>query len=537
MAMPIISGYVTYGVLPAITQATGDTAHPITFNPTAPTHTGVLSGSAISTNQWMVVVLMAGSTLSGTQVPALPSGWTELVPFAQIGTGTSCFGVWAKQRLSGETTYSTTVNADTGRGAVAYYRTLWFSDALSVADWLTGTFAIRASNATTTTTVAPAVTTNHPDSLVLHLSGERTVAAETDAQVTVSAGFTKDLFNNSADGSLTVSHALVSTSGTVIGPVTTTYPNTHTNNGIAGLIVIPGAAPSPSGLSIKISNGSSLDTAYLKVSNGGGSLVTPGGLKVVKPGYSSVSAMLASSPFYIAHRGGSRDFPEMSLYAYGQSVLRGYGALELSLARTSDGVWFGLHDADINRTSGTTGLSAASTMTWAQIQSYQILGSVAANNPTQSSRPYMRLEEILKLYYPSHVIFIDVKYAVSYVHELIGVLNALPGTPSDHFVGKSYGVTSPTFANAFHGSNYKTWGYYYQSDVPSLASTQGMWDILGMDYGANAASWTAVTSYSKPVIGHICPTVAAKNTAIGLGASGLMCSGAVAIVPNTPYNN
>ena len=93
--------------------------------------------------------------------------------------------------------------------------------------------------------------------------------------------------------------------------------------------------------------------------------------------------MLAQSCFYCAHRGGSRDFPEMSLYAYGQSALVGYPALEISLARTSDGVWFGLHDASLDRTSFNTGGGSGTTyvaasMTWAQVQSYYILGSMAA---------------------------------------------------------------------------------------------------------------------------------------------------------------
>lgn len=518
-------------------QVAGDTAHPVTFNPVAPTGAGTLVGSGVAVGDWMVVVMMTGSTLNGSQIPALPTGWTELVPFSLMTGGTACFGVWAKQRLSGETTYTTTVNADTGRGAAAYYRTLWFSGALDVAEWLTGSFTVRTVNATTLTTVAQAITTTKPNNYILHLSGERTVATETDSQVTVSSGFTKDFFNASQDGSLVASHTTTTATGTTVGPVTTTYPNTHTYNGVAGLIAIPAAPPSPSGLGIKISDGTGLADAYLKVSDGDGNLSTPGGLRVVKPGYSTVTAMLASTPFYIAHRGGSRDFAEMSLYAYGQSALWGYGALELSLARTSDGVWFGLHDADINRTSGTTGLAAASTMTWSEVQNYQILGSVAANNPTQPNRPYMKLEELLDMYYPSHIIFVDTKYASSYIAEFVSIISALPGTPQDHIVGKSFGVGAQ-FADAMRTAGFKVWGYYYQGDAASnIATWESHYDILGMDYNADASAWATVTSFNKPVIGHICPTVTAANTALGHGAQGLMCSGVKAITPTTPYSN
>ena len=66
----------------------------------------------------------------------------------------------------------------------------------------------------------------------------------------------------------------------------------------------------------------------------------------------SIDAMLAAEDgFYWAHRGGSASFPEHSLHAYTQSVLRGFGSLEISLNRTADGVWFGLHDANLDRTS------------------------------------------------------------------------------------------------------------------------------------------------------------------------------------------
>ncbi|MGB4957788.1 MAG: glycerophosphodiester phosphodiesterase family protein [Candidatus Saccharimonas sp.] len=538
MALPTLSGYLNYGKLANVTATAGDTAHAITFNPIE-VYAGGVTGNALTVGDWMVVIMTVGTTLAGAQTPTASAGWTNLVPFAQVGSGTMCFGVWAKQRQVGETTYNWTINADTGHTNSCVYQTLWFSGADDISNWLTGTFANRQTNGTTTTTVAPAITTNHADSYVLHISGERTVAAETEPQITVSGtGFSKVIHSAPFDLTVTCSARSVVTSGTNTGTVTTSYPNTHNYNGIAGLIAIPAAPPAPTGLQVKLSDGAALQTAYMKVSDGGGTLATPGGLKVVKPGYSTVTAMLASNPFYVAHRGGSRDFPEMSLYAYGQSVLRGYGAIELSLARTSDGVWFGLHDADINRTSGTTGLGAASTMTWAQVQGYQILGSMAANNTSQPNRPYMRFEELMAMYYPSHVIFVDIKYANAYRNEFVTMLNALPGTPQDHIVGKAYGVGA-SFPTAMSAAGYKTWGYFYESDYTGgqLAANYSYWDILGMDYGASAAAWTAVTGYSKPVIGHICPTVTAKNTAISYGAVGVMCSGALAIIPTTPYSN
>lgn len=491
-------------------------------------------GSSVQADDWVIAIIQGGADMVDMKQPTPPVGWTNLVPFQSPGTGAYEFGVWAHKHVIGEATYNWTQT--TTQPNNSFHQLVFVRGADDISNWIIGSLGTRVASGGGATTVAPSLTTTGAHTLGLLLAGERTLAAETDVQVTCD-NFTKQWFDNVHDHTLFVAAKDMVTAGAT-GSVTVTYPNIQANNGIALILGIPGiSGPVETGLPIKISDGSSLIDAKFKLADGSGGLIVPGGYRLVKPGYSSVTAMLASNPFYVAHRGGSRDFPEMSKYAYGQTALRGYGALELSLGRTSDGVWFGLHDADINRTSGTTGLGAASTMTWAQVQSYQILGSAAPNNTTQPNRPYMRFEELLELYYPSHVLFIDIKYANAYVSEFITMINALPGTPQDHIVGKAFGVGS-SFPNAMHAAGYKTWGYFYQADVPTnLANYQSYWDILGMDYNANSTAWIAVTGYGKPVIGHICPSVAAKNTAIAYGAVGLMCSGAVLIVPTTPYSN
>lgn len=258
-------------------------------------------------------------------------------------------------------------------------------------------------------------------------------------------------------------------------------------------------------------------------------------------GYGTVTAMLAANPFYVAHRGGSRDWPEMSLYAYTQSGYWGAGALEVSVARTSDGVYFGLHDADINRTSGTTGLGAASTMTWAQIQGYQILGSMAANNPAQPNRPYMKLDDLLRIY-SSHVILIDSKYVSgTYYSELIALMNTAPNNPTQRLMGKSYGVGA-SWSNACHAAGYQTWGYYYDTDYTptnNIATNYTSYDILGLDYNASQAAWTYILGLGKPVMAHILPDANAFTTAQTKAAAsgnasalkGYMVSGVQAVVP------
>ncbi len=280
--------------------------------------------------------------------------------------------------------------------------------------------------------------------------------------------------------------------------------------------------------------GGILTDVSVRIGDTGGIMSQVSGMRAMLPRYVTVTQMLAQPEFFWAHRGGSRDFPEMSSFAYGQSALLGYGALELSLARTSDGVWFGLHDADINRTSGTTGLGAASTMTWAQVQAYNILGTMAANNTTQPDRPYARLEDILDTYV-HHLFVIDIKYANVYREELLDILDARGGP--ERFIGKAYGIGSTSFATSFTARGYKTWGYFYATDVPSMTSQYiNQWTILGMDYTASQSDWNTLASYrtnGQRMTGHICPDVAAVATARSKGASGFMVSGSNVVPPYT----
>jgi hypothetical protein len=497
----------------------------------------VQTGAPIAAGDWMFLALGAQSAETNVKTPTIDSSWTTIRAWGTVTGGTSSFGLYARMRQAGDTTYDFPLT-NTSRTNGLNARLVWGADAAGITDMVAGTFADRITNATSTTTLAPAITTTAANSLVLAFSMERTVAAETPGQITTNNGFTQVLCEQSADDGLTIAEKTMTTTGTA-GATTFTYPNAHTNNGVAGMVALSPAVVS-SGLPIKVSNGTTLNTAYFKIADGSGNLVTPGGLKVVKPGYASVTQMLAQPLFYCAHRGGSVDFPEMSMYAYGQSALWGYPALEISLSRTSDGVWFGLHDGSLDRTSLNTGGGSGTTlvaanMTWAQVQAYSILGAMAGNNPGQPDRPYMRWEELIAMYYSSHVIFVDPKVAIAHTSELLTMMDALPGSTT-RFVAKYYGVAGNT-ANttgwahdaAVHG--YKSWGYFYQADVPNLATYQGRWDILGMDYTADQASWNSILAYGKPVIGHICPNLAAANTAITKGATGLMVSGVKSILP------
>jgi hypothetical protein len=179
----------------------------------------------------------------------------------------------------------------------------------------------------------------------------------------------------------------------------------------------------------------------------------------------SVTNMSSSTyqPFFIAHRGGSADWAEHSMRGNTQSVYLKMDGIEISLARTSDGVWFGLHDQYLNRTSPTAPTNFdPSVHTWAEVSAYQCIAP-SGGDATFGAQPYCKLQDALNAYAKSHVIFIDPKYvSSSYYSELLNIMDANGGT--DRFIAKfSGGGEAWTPAAKVRG--YKSWGYFYMTDV------------------------------------------------------------------------
>jgi hypothetical protein len=217
----------------------------------------------------------------------------------------------------------------------------------------------------------------------------------------------------------------------------------------------------------------------------------------------------------------------MSMDAYRNSVDRGANALEISLARTSDGVWFGLHDATLDRTSGTKGFVVAE-HTWAEVRSHRI-SAVKTHHPGQQSQPYLRFEDLVAAFGKTHAIFVDPK-AAGRIHypELLGIMTSSVDNPAQSFVAKGY-CRDVSWPDSSRALGLTSWGYFYgreiAADATLLPSTQGRWTLLGMDYGASAQSWRLARGYSKPVLGHIIPDRPAADLALSRGAAGLVVSG------------
>lgn len=242
---------------------------------------------------------------------------------------------------------------------------------------------------------------------------------------------------------------------------------------------------------------------------------------VMPAGYLTVSDMTSESPFIIAHRGSSSNWPEMSMRAYTNSVAWGAKALEFSCARTIDGVWFGLHDADLNRTSLVTDTLDPRTVTWEYIRTHY---TNKLNSLLPNGEPYTLLTDLLAAYAHTHLIFVDPKNSAgsSDRAELFAILQQYATT--SRFVIKSY-YTATTLAGAAKTAGFSTWGYYYTADLGNLNSTHTNWDLLGLEYTATQGNWDIIKAKGKPVIAHTPTTSGDKTTAIGVGANGIMAAG------------
>jgi hypothetical protein len=300
--------------------------------------------------------------------------------------------------------------------------------------------------------------------------------------------------------------------------------NTAQANGQAYTIGITPVTPAtPLGLPVTLGNGAAAHATFL---NGDSARVTPGSLRTFYPGWASIAEMNLVDGGTWSHRGGSVSFPEMSEYAYDRSVMRGYAGLEFSAHRSSDGVWFGIHDDTLARTSQDSGLTAnVSTMTWAAIQL-----KLNTLNGGAIPRPYYELDDFLEKY-KNHVLLIENKGGPQNVTEFLPKLQAIPNAV-DRIIIKIDGSLVVDRFQEGKAAGFKVAGYWY-ADGPTgtLPARAPYTDYIGMDYTAAQSVWDAVVAYGKPTWGHVCATQSAYNTARTKGADFVQCSGVMAITP------
>ena len=200
------------------------------------------------------------------------------------------------------------------------------------------------------------------------------------------------------------------------------------------------------------------------------------------------------------------------------------GAIEVSVARTKDGKFFGLHDKTLDRTSLVSGGIDPTTLTWAELTSkYQ--NKLNASSP--QGEPYTLVSEVFEEFASNHVIFVDPKYIGDAARrdELIELM--LSFAPAEHWVLKGY-YDNATLASAAQDAEIQSWGYYYARDLEKLATTATNWDMLGLELNATAAQWSMVKAQGKPVIAFFITDAATLAQAKAKGANGMMVSDVLA---------
>ena len=241
---------------------------------------------------------------------------------------------------------------------------------------------------------------------------------------------------------------------------------------------------------------------------------------------STVASLTSDRPFYIAHRGGGGDWPEMTGYAYEQaSRLPGLQALEISVCISADGVLVCSHDPTTERVGGVPYTIADET--WETLSSVQVSAATTVD-PSQPSRPLTRFEDVAEAYADRFVLFVEPKVPAA-AAPLMARLAAL-GQP-ERVVWKQY-VNSGEFVRAKeHG--FSTWGYVLNqpSHLGTNLTRYAAADYLDMLGAPNAEATTlvsevvtAATRQNKPTIMWPISTSADRDRALRLGCAGLMTS-------------
>jgi glycerophosphoryl diester phosphodiesterase len=238
------------------------------------------------------------------------------------------------------------------------------------------------------------------------------------------------------------------------------------------------------------------------------------------------ASLVAERPFYVAHRGGGGNWPEMTAYAYEQaSRLPGLHALEISVCLSADGVLVCSHDPSTARVTGVDH-DIASTP-WSTLSTLQV-NAAGTTDPAQPSRPLTRFDDVVDAYADRFVLFVEPKVPAA-AAPLLARLAGL--SQPERVVWKQY-VNSAEFEKAKeHG--FGTWGYvldqpsHLGANLERYAAAPHI-DMLGVPREQPDAFVSAVTDAAarngKPTMMWALRTEDDRERALRLGCRGLMTS-------------
>lgn len=307
--------------------------------------------------------------------------------------------------------------------------------------------------------------------------------------------------------------------------------NTPQANGqtyTVGMTQVDAAPEPPSTLTGTVWNGTAQVPATVRLWTGTQEVPVSRVLSLPHRSY-SISQMeadiQAGRDVYWSHRGGSLNWPEMSMRAYTNSVWYGAKALEISIHWSSDGVPIMSHDATMTRTttsSATIASTPASSLLGTPID-VPVTGGVTG-----------RLEDVLSAY-PNLVLVVDNKPQTNR-SEFMDLLKTVPNWQDRIIIKIDGAVPLVIFQEAFE-AGFKTCAYYYNNTAnfeTTLTSKMPFVTYPGLNYDASPALWSQMLSIMnarsasdgifRAAWGHVLPGVTAKNTSKTNGAKIFQCA-------------
>jgi glycerophosphoryl diester phosphodiesterase len=249
----------------------------------------------------------------------------------------------------------------------------------------------------------------------------------------------------------------------------------------------------------------------------------------------TVDTLVKGDPFYIAHRGGGRNWPAMTAYAYEQAAsIPNVTALEISVCISADGVLVCNHNPT---TTDMTGVAyRIADETWETLSSLMVSPKYTLN-PKQPARPFTRFDEVVERYIDDYVLFVEPKVSAA-AAPLMARMAALK--QPERVVWKQP-INSWRFWPA-KKRGFTTWGYVLDEpghtgdNLKRYAASPDI-DMLGVynAYGDDLVDEVvqAADDEGKRAIMWEIKTLGQRNRALRAGCQGLMTSNVVDLV-NAP---
>lgn len=236
----------------------------------------------------------------------------------------------------------------------------------------------------------------------------------------------------------------------------------------------------------------------------------------------TISDLLATWPFHVAHRGGSANWPEMTLAAYDNSYRSGIRALEISLHRSADGVFVCSHDDSLARVT-TSQLSIAKNA-WSALRGFHVRLTeyTSAPSPSKSNQKVTlcRLEDVLDRYADKCVLFVEDK-TQQHSAALIRILKRYPGI-ENRIVWKVHNSVQEGALAIGRDHGLTTWGYFFAKEMDKFEAMAPRFSWLGLDYRCSTQQLQRATSLGKTTVGHIVHTADQYKTLVEAGCNGIM---------------